>query len=232
MTLPNEILLHLQEGRKPNPNSPKKIIYFVGPPACGKTTKIQTLKNNFGGYYQYITLDGYPSIWEYETNFFFRNLVDLLTISERLVNVIQTATKTHQNTIFVDGHPILSVLKCESVYSVYNSKNITEKQLSIIYDIYKEIVDYINTNKIFKDFQQYIYYINFPFEENLRLLQKKESCKEISEDMKTELVTFRRKIHSDIFKLTDQFKGTRVIEVNTISGLEIIHMYLLGSSGC
>jgi len=232
MTLPNEILLHLQEGRKPNPNSPKKIIYFVGPPACGKTSKVKTLKNNFGGYYQYITLHGYSSIWEHETNSFFRNLVDLLIILERLVNAIQTATQTHQNTIFVNDHPILSVLKCEAVNRIYNGRNITEKQLSIIYDIYKEIVDYFNTNKIFKDFQQYIYYINFPFEENLRLLQKKESCNDISEDMKTELVTFRRIIHSDIFKLTDQFKNIRVIEVNTISGLEIIHMYLLGSSGC
>jgi len=169
MTLPNEILLRLQEGRKPNPNSPKKIIYFVGPPAYRKTSKVKTLKNNFGGYYHYITLHGYSSIWEHETNSFFRNLVDLLIISERLVNAIQTATQTHQNTIFVNGHPILS---------------------SIIYDIYKEIVDYFNTNKIFKDFQQYIYYINFPFEENLRLLQKKESCNDISEDMKTKLGRF------------------------------------------
>jgi ABC-type multidrug transport system ATPase subunit len=232
MSLSNEILYRIQESRKLNPNAPKKIIYFVGPSACGKTTKVKTLEKTFGGYYQYITLDGYSSILDHQANSFFRNLNDLLTISERLVKAIQTATKTHQNTIFVDGHPILSVLKCEAVNRIYNGRIITEKQLRIIYDTYKEIVDYINNNNIFKDFQQTIYYINISLEENLRFLQKREGSSEISEEMKTELVILRRTIHSSICKINTQFKNTKVIEVNKIQGLEIIHMYLLGFSGC
>ena len=50
MTLTNEILFRIQEDRKLNPQAPKRIIYFVGPMACGKTTKIKTLEKTFGGY--------------------------------------------------------------------------------------------------------------------------------------------------------------------------------------
>ncbi|GAG03271.1 unnamed protein product, partial [marine sediment metagenome] len=42
----------------------------------------------------------------------------------------------------------------------------------------------------------------------------------------------RRTIHSSICKINTQFKNAKVIEVNKIQGLEIIHMYLLGFSGC
>ncbi|GAG63377.1 unnamed protein product, partial [marine sediment metagenome] len=137
--------------------------------------------------------------------------------------------KTNQNTIFVDGHPILSVFQCESAYRLINSRKITEKQFKLIEGIYREI---INTYNYFKDFQQVIYYINIPLKENLRLLQKKEDCKIITEDKKTELISLRNVIHSNIFKLNNHFKDTKVLEVNTLSGLEIINTYLLGFPGC
>ncbi|MFX1329572.1 MAG: hypothetical protein ACFE91_15705 [Promethearchaeota archaeon] len=231
MIISSEILLRIQEGRKFNPNSPKKIIYFVGPTACGKTTKVKNLEKIFGNSCQYITLDGFTSILGNQSNTFLRNLVNLFTLSEKLFNGIETAAKTHQNTIFVDSHPFLSVFQCEAIYKLHNGRNITENQFNLIRDVYKEIVDYINSNNNFKDFQQIIYYINIPLKENLTLLQNKENCREISEDMKNELVIFRSIIHSSIFNV-NQFKDTKIIEVNTISGLEIIHMYLLGRSGC
>ncbi|MFW9773875.1 MAG: hypothetical protein ACFFEO_17115 [Candidatus Thorarchaeota archaeon] len=229
--MPNEILARLQEGRKPNPNSPKKMIFFVGPPACGKTTKIRVLEKNFGNYYQYITLDGLSPILD-NNNKFFRSLNKLLTLSEKIKIAVQTALKTHQNTIFVDGHPILSIFECEAIFRLSNGRDISANQLTIIQEIYKEIVYEINNSKNFRDFQQIIYYINFPFEENLRLLQKKEFCNFITEDIKNELSVFRKVIHSNIFKLSEQFQNLQVIEVNTIISLNIIHMYLLGGSGC
>jgi len=232
MTLSNEILFRIQEGRKLNPNAPKKIIYFVGPFACGKTTKVKTLEKIFGGYYQYITLEGFPSILDYQPSIFLRILVDLLTISEKLINAIQTAVITHQNTIFVDGHPILSALQCEAIYTFYDGKVITQKQLNLIMGIYEEIVNYIKDNKNFTDFQQIVYYINIPLETNLKLLLNQKKCKEISNDIKNEFVSLRKIIHSRIFDLDYQFDNTKVIEVNTLQGLDIIHMYLLGSSGC
>ena len=232
ITLSKEILNCIQEGRKLNQNAPKRIIYFVGPSACGKTTKIKTLEKFFGGYYQYITLKESTSLLGDQTSVFIRSLVYLQKIWEELINAIQTAAKTNQNTIFVDGHPILSVFQCESAYRLINSRKITEKQFKLIKGIYREIVDYINSNNTFKDFQQVIYYINIPLKENLRLLQKKEDCKVITEDEKTKLISFRNVIHSNIFELINYFTGTKVIEVNTVGGLEIIHMYLLGFSGC
>lgn len=232
MSLSNEILFRIQECRKPNPNAPKKIIYFVGPSACGKTTKVKTLEKKLGGYYQYITLDGFSSNLSDQPKIFLRNLVDILTLSERLINAIKTAAKTHQNTIFVDGHPILSVLQCEAMYKLYNGKVITEKQLNLIRGNYVEIVNYFKHNQMFTDFQQTVYYINIPLEINLKLLLNQKKCEEISSDIKNELVSSRKIIHSSIFDLVYQFDNTRVIEVNTLQGLDIIHTYLLGSSGC
>ncbi len=232
MTLSNEVLIRIQEGRKLNPNAPKKIIYFVGPSACGKTTKVKTLEKTFGSYYQYITLEGLSSILGNQPSLFLRNLVDLLTISEKLINAIQTAEITHQNTIFVDGHPILSVLLCKAIYTFYDGKVITKKQLNLIMGIYEEIVKDFKYNKNFRDFQQMVYYINIPLETNLKLLLNQKRCEEISNDIKNEFVSFKKIIHSRIFDLNYQFDNTKVIEVNTLQGLDIIHMYLLGSSGC
>jgi len=232
MTLSEEIICRIQEARKLNPNTPKRIIYFVGPTACGKTTKIVTLEKIFGGYYQYITLKESTSFLGNQTSVFIRSLGYLQKIWEGLVNAIQTAEKTNQNTIFVDGHPILSVFQCESIYRFYNGRKITEKQFKLIKGIYREMIDYINSYNTLKDFQQILYYINIPLEENLRLLQKKEDCDVISEEKKTELISLRNIIHSNIFKSNNHFNDTKVIEVNTLSGLEIVHMYLLGFSGC
>jgi len=85
---------------------------------------------------------------------------------------------------------------------------------------------------MFTDFQQTVYYINIPLETNLKLLLNQKKCEEISSDIKNELVSLRKIIHSSIFDLVYQFDNTRVIEVNTLQGLDIIHTYLLGSSGC
>ena len=167
-----------------------------------------------------------------QPSIFLRNLVDLLTISERLINAIQTAEITHQNTIFVDGHPILSVLLCKAIYTFYDGKVITKKQLNLIIGIYEEIVKDFKYNKNFRDFQQMVYYINIPLETNLKLLLNQKRCEEISNDIKNEFVSFKKIIHSRIFDLNYQFDNTKVIEVNTLQGLDIIHMYLLGSSGC
>ena len=168
MTLTNEILFRIQEDRKLNPQAPKRIIYFVGPTACGKTTKIKTLEKIFGRYYQYIILKESTSLLGDQTSVFIRYLVYLQKICEDLINAIQTAAKTNQNTIFVDGHPILSVFQCESAYRLINSRKITEKQFKLIKGIYREIIDYINAYNIFKDFQQVIYYINIPLKEKIK----------------------------------------------------------------
>jgi ABC-type multidrug transport system ATPase subunit len=232
MSLPNEILNRIQEGKKLNPDAPKRIIYFVGPSACGKTTKIKKLENSFGGFYQYITLEGFASMLLKHPNIFIRSLFYLQALWERLINAIQNTETTNQNTIFMDGHPILSVFQCEAFYRLYEGRVITEKQFSQVKSIYEDIVEYIKTNEYFKDFKHIIYYINIPLEVNLKLLQNKQPGEEITKDMKDELESLRKIIHSGIFDLADQFNDTKVIEVNSLSGLEIINMYLLGSSGC
>ena len=69
-------------------------------------------------------------------------------------------------------------------------------------------------------------------EVNLELIQKESGCDEVEENEKEEIELIRRTIHSNIFALAEQSGITKVIEVNTLMGLDIVNMYLLGPSTC
>ncbi len=233
MTLSQEFFARIQEDIKPNPNSPKKILYFVGPPACGKSTKVRRLKQVFGRYFQYIIAEEYEYHSLEETNKFDTYLTYMQGLWDCIIESVKTSAITHQNTIFVSGHPILGLLESEALYHTYEGSIITEKVFNTIKNSYEDSIEYVNRNEIFKDFQQLVYYINIPLATNLELLRKKTICAEITGDLKRHLECIRDNIHSKIFDLASQFTNTEVIEVNTLMGLDIIHMYLLGiGCGC
>lgn len=214
------------------PKSKKQIIYFVGATGCGKSTKLKKLQQTYLGFYQYITHDEIMSFLLHQPNVFARNLSYLYLLSDRLMKAIDNTETSNQNTIFVEGHPILSILYSQALFKSQKGVLITEKDCQKLMGCYNEIIEYINGYEPFQKFHQIIYYINLPLEVNLELLQQQRGCDYIEENEKNELELIRRTIHSDIFNLTKQISNTKVIEVNTLMGLDMVHMYLLGRSSC
>lgn len=232
MSLSREILLKIQEQKKQNLDGPKKIVYFVGPEYSGSTSKLYKLKQIFGDTYHYITHEDFIPYVANETRLFLKYLLYLQCTWENLTNALKTITTKDHKTIFVDYHPILSVLNCEALYTLNRSDVITKEELDNIKKIYQDLIIYSKKYEIFKDFKQILYYINLPLESNIKLMRVKMQCEEITDNEKDELECVKDTIHSNIFELRNQFKGTEVIEVNTLMGLDVINMYLIGPSSC
>jgi len=224
------MIQRIYDDRKLKTDSFKRIIYFVGGTGCGKTTKVKKLQQTFRGYYQYIMHDEIISFLLSQPNVFTRNLCYLYTLSDRIIATIENAKVSHKNTIFVDGHPMLSLLYSLALFKSQNGCLITEEDLKALEGCYNEIIGYLSG--YLQNFHQRIYYINLPLEVNLELIQKGSGCNEVEENEKEEIELIRRTIHSNIFALAEQSGITKVIEVNTLMGLDIVNMYLLGPSTC
>ena len=232
MVLNPDILNSIEQSRKHNPNAKKKIMYFVGANACGKTTKLKTLQYTYGKYYQYISQNGIMSFLLDQPSVYNKNAFYLNAMWDRLIAAIKVANNTNQNIIFVDGHPLLSILCSQAIFSVHGESMITSEQVDILNEKHLEILNYVKDMKFLEGFEQIIYYINIPLELNIELLQNQQSCVELEENEEKELITLRETIHSQIFELAKKHYNTKVVEVNTLIGLDIIHMYLLGTGCC
>lgn len=108
-------------------------------------------------------------------NPFIRSLYCLQTLWDRLIGAIKNADVTYQNTIFVDGHPVLNVLNCEALFRLHEGRVITKKEVDSIKKFNVEIFEYMDKSNLLREFQQIIYYINLPLELNLKFLKSQEN---------------------------------------------------------
>ena len=142
MGLSQEIISLLHNQNIPSPDAPKNIFYFVGPYSCGSTTKVNRLKQIFGKRYQYISHEDFTPFLTTKMSVFIKNLLYLQSSWDNLMSAIRTMAITHQNTIFIDCHPVLSVLNCEGMYKSNKRSFISKQELNCIKRIYRAYTEH------------------------------------------------------------------------------------------
>lgn len=211
----------------------KRIVYFVGASGCGKSTKVRRLRQTFGNNYQYVIEDDIMANFLDQTSVFMKYLHYLHAIWNRIIIAIKNTDLYDHKIIFIDGHPILSVIYAQALYKLHNGHLISLNDVKRLTRCHDEIIRYMNKKNIFEGINQTVYYINLPLELNLELLRNRnKGLNDIDETEKKYLLTLREIIHSQIFDLVERLYKTEVVEVNTLDGLDIINMYLLGPGPC
>lgn len=196
-----------------------KINYFVGPYGSGKSTLLDN-----------ITMEN-PGEWV--TSYEDQSMISFLKnpeVRDRQSFYINVAfyklkrsidklyfLKTFKNPrkgILYDGHPLLGVIYARTFFEMEMGKTISYPEWGLLNRQHTRLYNFVKKQGFLDDFDQTIYYINIPFDENWKNVLKRgrENTDEIDEWY---LMNLRRILHQEIYGLADYY-NTQLIELNSL----------------
>ena len=193
----------------------KKIIYFVGAYGSGKTTatiKSQALYNASASIIEDASILNVIKRLSPDYLLELEHFI-LMTYYQRLAEKID---EDHRY-IFVDGHPLLPMMYLRTDFEVFSGYAVSLAHLlrfgKMRFSMWKQ------TQDLFKDYKQYIIYINLPMEEHVKIVEDRFSQREIDFPMENDierLKAVRRVIHSEIHHIGEELYGCEVHEVDSM----------------
>jgi len=196
-----------------------KINYFVGPYGSGKTTLITRLHRE-SKYMWNIELEDTPMI-DFLKNpdvkdrqSFYIN-VCYYKLNKAIDDFYRTLSMCNQfRGILFDGHPLLGLIYARTFFEMEMGKTISYPEWGLLNRQHTRLYKFVEKQGFLDDFDQTIYYINIPFDENWKNVIKRgrEDTDEIDEWY---LMNLRRILHQEIYSLADYY-NTQLIELNSL----------------
>lgn len=202
----------------------KKIIYFVGAYGCGKTTSTLKYANQIPNS-TYILED--KTMIEMMKRIKMKNapLIDTFIIMTYYYRIIKKIF-SENDALFVDGHPLLSMIYLRANFELLNGLDVNMRDL---FD-FARIRFQMNklTQDLFEGIDQEIIYINLPFDVHFdqvyeRLIDDEDRYENFPmEDDIDWFTAIRRILHSEIFDLGSKLYNCKVTEVNSLEEIDKI----------
>lgn len=199
-----------------------KINYFVGPYGCGKTTLIKNLVDKSKHMWVYsledesmITFLKNPEVKDRQS--FYLN-VCFYKLKKAIDELFTNLSYCNQYYGFLfDGHPLLGLIYARTFFEMEMGKTISYPEWGLLNRQHTRLYNFVLKEGFLDYFDQTIYYINLPFEENWKNVvnRGRDGTDEIDEWY---LENLRRILHQEIYGLADFYKS-ELIELNSIEEL-------------
>ena len=200
-----------------------KINYFVGPFGCGKTSLITRLQRE--------SKDMWMIELEDESMIEFLKNPDVKDRQSFYLNVSfyklkKAIDELHRNLqycnqfrgILFDGHPLLGLIYARTFFEIELGKTISYPEWGILNRQHARLYNFILKRGFLSNFDQTIYYINLPFNENWENVLKRNRT-DTDEMDEWYLENLKRILHQEIFNLAEYYH-TKLIEIKSREELD------------
>lgn len=197
-----------------------KINYFVGPFGCGKTTLIKRLYSELFSLYIAVLEDKQMIYFLKNPEVKDRQSFYLSVCFYKLKKAIDDYGDYYINHkgILFDGHPLLGLIYARTFFEIEYGKSLTYPEWGLLNRQHTRLYNFVLRNGLFDGFDQKIWYINIPFEENWNNVIKRGRT-DTDEIDEWYLMCLRKILHQEIYNLADYYR-CEIEELNSIEEMD------------
>lgn len=200
----------------------QKINYFVGPYGCGKTTMVKNLNYEYKSNWIHVEEDEDMIFFLKQPKILYMELFYLYTLFYKIKRAMTEAEIGYVN-IIVDGHPLNALVYGRLFFEIEHGQTLSFPEWGMINKAHTQLYQYAYRSKMFDKYDQTIYYINIPYEENWNNIVKRGRT-DMNEFDEWKLINLRRIMHQEIYSLADYYKCA-LKEVKSLEELNKVKFY-------